>query len=189
MRRLSFLHRSGIRVEHHFDIGGMLLFYEDLCGEIMFSDYEEQKARRDRLLRWVEEHRFPEVLAHIDPVKDNFIFTGDYPSGGEEAVHLIDWEYAGMCDPMIDLGMCAIYSYMEEEKTERLMEAYFGRPAETKERLLVYAYMALGGLLWALWGLYKESLGVQFSDYTIRMYRYFKKYASYVLDENSEKEM
>ena len=37
--------------------------------------------------------------------------------------------------------------------------------------------MALGGLLWALWGVYKEQLGVNFTDYTIKMYRYFKKYA------------
>ena len=44
------------------------------------------------------------------------------------------------------------------------------------ERRLVYGYMALGGLLWALWGVYKENLGVQFTDYTLKMYRYFKDY-------------
>ncbi len=186
MQKLRGLHSSGLKVEHSFDIEKMIHFYEDLCGTIMFEDYEEICVRRDRLLKWLEEHRKPAVLSHIDPVHDNFIFLPGADLSEEERdpdrIRLIDWEYAGMCDPMIDLGMCAIYSYMEEEGTEKLMEYYFGRPAEKEERLLVYAYMALGGLLWALWGLYKESLGVQFSDYTIKMYRYFKKYSLSVLE-------
>ena len=85
-------------------------------------------------------------------------------------------EYSGMCDPLIDLGMCAIYSYYKEADTERLMELYFGRPATNEERLVVYSYMALGGFLWALWAVYKSSLGEEFGDYTLIMYRYAKRY-------------
>lgn len=186
MQKLKALHRSKVTVEHEFNIERMIHFYEDLVGEVMFEDYPEICRRRDILLEWLEQHKKPQVLAHIDPVNDNFIFLpGSDISETErdpDKIRLIDWEYAGMCDPMIDLGMCAIYSYMEEEQTEKLMEDYFGRPAEEEERMLVYAYMALGGLLWALWGLYKESLGIQFSDYTIKMYRYFKKYSAYVIN-------
>ena len=40
----------------------------------------------------------PRVLSHIDSVADNFLFL---PDG---SVRLIDWEYAGMCDPLIDLS-------------------------------------------------------------------------------------
>lgn len=65
---------------------------------------------------------------------------------------------------------------MDEAAAERLMEYYLGRRPEPLERRLVYGYMALGGLLWALWGVYKENLGVQFTDYTLKMYRYFKDY-------------
>ena len=86
-----------------------------------------------------------------------------------------------MCDPMIDLGMCAIYAYMDEQAAEALMSLYFGRKATDGERRLVWAYMALGGFLWALWGVYKEQLGVKFTDYTIKQYRYFKKYSLKVL--------
>ncbi len=186
MQKLKILHGSGLRVEHEFNIEKMIHFYEDLVGEVMFEDYPEICRRRDELLRWLDRHKKPQVLAHIDPVNDNFIFLPGADISEKERdldrIRLIDWEYAGMCDPMIDLGMCAIYSYMEEEQTEKLMEFYFERPALPEERQLVYAYMALGGLLWALWGLYKESLGIQFSDYTIKMYRYFKKYSAYVIN-------
>ncbi len=186
MQKLKSLHESGVSVKHDFDIRRMILFYEELCGEISFSDYEELKPLRDELLSWVDEHAGAKVLAHIDPVQDNFIFLkgADISEHERDAglIRLIDWEYSGMCDPMIDLGMCAIYSYMNEQETKQMAELYFGREPDTAELKLIYAYMALGGLLWALWGLYKESLGVQFSDYTIRMYRYFKDYSAKVLD-------
>ena len=187
MRRLRELHGSGVRVGHSFDIRKMILFYEELCQEIAFEDYEELKARRDSLLDWVDVHKQLPVLAHIDPVQDNFIIlkgadTSD-AACDPKLIRLIDWEYAGMCDPMMDLGMCAIYSYMEEADADKLAEYYFGRSAKPEELKLIYAYMALGGLLWSLWGLYKEKLGVQFSDYTIKMYRYFKKYSKKVLEQ------
>ena len=185
MLKLRSLHNSGIRVEHDFDIRSMILFYEKLCGEVSFHDYEDIKPRRDELLRWVDEHHMPKVLAHIDPVQDNFLLLKGADISEDERdlklIKLIDWEYSGMCDPLMDLGMCAIYSYMDERRTEQLMQYYFGREPKPQERQLVYAYMALGGLLWSLWGLYKETLGVQFSDYTIKMYRYFKDYSDKVL--------
>ena len=185
MMKLRSLHESGVSVRHEFDIRSMLMFYEELCGEVSFHDYEDMKPRRDELLNWVDTHHEPKVLAHIDPVQDNFLFLNGADISDTkrdiDLIRLIDWEYSGMCDPMMDLGMCAIYSYMDEARAERMMEHYFGRAPETGERMLVYAYMALGGLLWALWGLYKESLGVQFSDYTIKMYRYFKDYSAKVL--------
>ena len=191
MHKLRRLHESGTKVKHDFDIAAMISFYEELCGHIAFEDYETVKLKRDRLLEWVDSHCGQKVLAHIDPVQDNFILLkgADLSESkrDEKLIRLIDWEYAGMCDPMMDLGMCAIYSYMDEMRTERMAELYFGRKPEEAELRLIYAYMALGGLLWSLWGLDKESLGVRFSDYTIKMYRYFKKYADKVLEVNVEK--
>ena len=81
-----------------------------------------------------------------------------------------------MCDPLIDLGMCAIYSYYNDDQVEQLMMLYLGRSPEKEERSAVYCYMALGGFLWALWAVYKKALGEEFGDYTLIMYRYAKRY-------------
>ena len=184
MQKLKMLHGSGVSVTHHFDIGKKISFYEELCGgeqEIPFSDYPEIKKQKDELLSWLSAHKRQEVLSHIDPVADNFIFLKGADISDTERdidkIRLIDWEYAAMCDPMIDIAMCAIYSYMQEDGAMMLMCGYFGREPDVEEKALVYAYMALGGLLWALWGVYKEKLGLNFTDYTIKMYRYFKKYS------------
>ena len=173
MQLLRQLHESGLSVGHDFDIRERILFYERLCMEhngTLFEDYNMVRSRMFELMERLEHLNRPKTLAHIDSNVDNFLIL---PDG---TLRLIDWEYSGMCDPLIDLGMCAIYSYYKEEQVEQLMTFYFGRPAESEERLVVYSYMALGGFLWALWAVYKSSLGEEFGDYTLIMYRYAKRY-------------
>ena len=173
MKVLRRLHESGIVVEHNFDIRERILFYERLCmehGGTLFEDYKIVRSWMDELLNLLEQLNRPKVLAHIDSNPDNFLIL---PKG---EVRLIDWEYAGMCDPLIDLGMCAIYSYYEESQVEDLIESYMGRPGSVEERKVIYAYMALGGFLWTLWAVYKSSFGEEFGDYTLIMYRYAKRY-------------
>ena len=112
----------------------------------------------------------PRALSHIDSVADNFLFL---PDGN---IRLIDWEYAGMCDPFIDVAMCCIYSYYNEDQSDWLTEAYLGRTPDSQELAVVYSYMALGGFLWTLWAVYKSALGEEFGEYTLIMYRYAKRY-------------
>ena len=191
MALLRTLHNSGIRLGHRFDIRERLRFYENLCREaagnvppeedgpyafIPFSDYAEIRAQAAQVLRWLSGIERPETICHIDSVNDNFIFT-------EEGLRMIDWEYCGMADPLIDIGMSAIYSGMTFPEARELLRTYrggedggiaFSGCTEEEAFRIVTAYMGLGGLLWALWCVYKMSLGEQFGEYTLRMYRYFK---------------
>ena len=208
MELLRFLHTSGMTVGHRFDIAERIGFYETLILEesgyretaeklrkgqlgpdseeavravseaVPFRDYPEIRERKEEILSHLAETERPQVLCHIDSVPDNFIFVPEEDGGVR--LRLIDWEYAGMADPLIDIAMCAIYSFMTEEELKRLEQLYFGRPASPDEQRIINAYVALGGLLWSLWGIYKEKLGVQFTDYTLKMYRYFKDYAGKV---------
>lgn len=183
MRKLRELHASGIRLDHDFDIGERLKSYESLClssgGDIPFEDYPKIRRESFLLLRFLEEQKREKTICHIDSVCDNFLFT-------EEGLKMIDWEYAGMADPMIDIAMAAIYSYMDFEEARNLLREYLraepegaksspDQPDRDEELYpLVAAYMGLGGLLWALWCCYKISLGEKFGDYSLKMYRYFK---------------
>ena len=125
---------------------------------------------RAKLMDQLDALHRPKALSHIDSVADNFLFL---PDG---SVRLIDWEYAGMSDPLIDVSMCAIYSYYDDEAVDHLIEIYFGRKPTEEERLVIYSYIALGGFLWALWAVYKSALGEEFGEYTLIMYRYAKRY-------------
>ncbi len=192
MALLRTLHGSGITVGHKFDIGERIDFYEELCRGMemqLFEDYREVRAHADQLLRalarleapgWTSSRAVPEtpegphhrqmVLSHIDPVKDNFLLL---PDG---RVKLIDWEYAGMQDPLIDIGMSSIYTYYSAAETDQLLKTYLKREPTDEERFVTFAFAALGAFLWALWAVYKSMAGIEFGDYTIIMYRYMKEY-------------
>ena len=173
MRLLKQVHQAGLSVEHRFDIRERIEFYENLCqthGGIPFEDYGLIKGRMTELMDVLDSMARPVALAHVDSVADNFLFLAD------GSLRLIDWEYAGMCDPLIDVAMCAIYSYYNEEQTDRLIELYLERKPEKDELTAVYSYVALGGFLWSLWAVYKSHIGEEFGEYTLIMYRYAKRY-------------
>ena len=165
--------RSGIEVGHEFDIRERIDFYEKLCrshGAILFEDYEEVRGWMDWIMDSLEAMKRTKCLCHIDANVDNFLFLKD------GSVKLLDWEYAGMCDPIMDISMSAIYSYYNGEDMEHLLRLYLQREPEPEELFAVYGYAALGGFLWSLWAVYKSALGDEFGEYTIIMYRYAKKY-------------
>ena len=166
------LHESGLKVAHSFDLRERINYYEKIANEkngIFYHDYHEVRLLMNELLELIENTEKPHVLCHIDLVPDNFIINGN-------DVHLIDWEYAAMCDPLIDIAMFAIYAHYDNEELENLMSFYFERPVKEEERMRIYCYVALSGFLWALWTCYKEALGVSFGDYGLKMYRYAKDY-------------
>ena len=151
MELLKQIHQSDLTVAHRFDIRERIGFYEDLCqshGGIPFEDYPQIKRQMTELMDGLDHLDRPRALSHIDSVADNFLFL---PDGN---IRLIDWEYAGMCDPFIDVAMCCIYSYYNEDQSDWLTEAYLGRTPDSQELAVVYSYMALGGFLWTLWAVY-----------------------------------
>jgi len=173
MKLLKKVHQAGLSVEHRFDIRERIQFYEGLCsthGGIPFEDYRQIKERMEELMDRLDYKDRPRTLAHIDSVADNFLFLAD------GTIRLIDWEYSGMCDPLIDVAMCAIYSYYKEGQADHLIELYLERKPEKDELITVYSYIALGGFLWSLWAVYKSHLGEEFGEYTLIMYRYAKRY-------------
>lgn len=173
MHLLRSFHQSGTSVDHEFSLREHIDFYESLCmgnNGIQFEDYSETRNKMNELLDLLDQMNLPKTLSHIDSVETNFLILPD------QSIRLIDWEYAGMCDPLIDIAMFAIYSYYTDSQIDQLISIYFDRKGSKEEYIRIYAYVALGGFLWALWAEYKSSLGEEFGEYTIKMYRYGKNY-------------
>lgn len=173
MNVLRDFHERKLTVDHEFSLRERIGFYETLCLNpycIHFEDYVDVRQKMNELLALTEGMNIPKYLTHIDSIFANFLML---PDGG---IRLIDWEYAGMSDQLVDIAMFAIYSYYDEEQLDKLIGLYFGRTATKEELLRIYSYVALSGFLWALWAEYKSSLGEEFGDYTLKMYRYAKDY-------------
>lgn len=172
MALLRKLHQAALSVDHAFDLKNRIQFYENLCfsyGGIPFEDYSEVRGWMERLLTELQHRNRPQTLCHIDPVVDNILILDD------GSVKLIDWEYAGMADPILDIAMCSVYSYYSFEEGLSLLEMYLERKPTEEETFILIASMALSGFLWSLWAVYKSNLGEEFGEYTITMYRYGKQ--------------
>ncbi len=107
-----------------------------------------------------------------------------YSEDGVEEIRLIDWEYAGMQDPHVDIAMFCIYSLYNKEQIDELIDIYFRGCCPTEIRIKIYCYIAACGLLWSNWCEYKRSLGVDFGEYAASQYKYAKEF-SLVLENNS----
>ena len=178
MQKLREFHGLALRVDHAFDIFGQIDFYESLWnGETSaYPDYENTKRRVLSLRSYVERHCGQTVLTHIDAVPDNFLFT-------DEQTYLIDWEYAGMQDPHVDIAMFCIYALYDRARIDRLIDLYFEGSCQPDIRVKIYCYVASCGLLWSNWCEYKRQLGVEFGEYSLRQYRYAKDFYRIAAEE------
>ena len=182
MKRLHAFHDLKLKVNHEFDIFGQMEFYETLWEGIpsVYKDYEKTKANVLSLKPYINAHAGEKVLTHIDAVPDNFLFA---EKDGREEIRLIDWEYAGMQDPHVDVAMFCIYSLYNKRQVDRLIAAYFTEGCSDETRIKIYCYIAACGLLWSNWCEYKRNLGVEFGEYSLRQYRYAKDYYRIVQEE------
>ena len=182
MSRLRDFHALKLKVAHGFDIFGQMEFYETLWDGIpsAYKDYEKTKANVWSLKPYIDAHTGEKILTHIDAVPDNFLFV---QKDGKEEIRLIDWEYAGMQDPHVDIAMFCIYSLYNKRQVDRLIAAYFTDGCDDATRIKIYCYIAACGLLWSNWCEYKRNLGVEFGEYSLRQYRYAKDYYRIVQDE------
>ena len=182
MQRLREFHELRLTVAHTFDIFGQIEFYESLWNGApsIYKDYRQTKENVFSLRGYIDAHVQERVLTHIDAVPDNFLFVKR--DDGSEEIRLIDWEYAGMQDPHVDIAMFCIYALYDRRQVDETIAAYFPDGCSETVRLKIYCYIAACGLLWSNWCEYKWTLGVEFGEYSLRQYRYAKEYYRIVRD-------
>lgn len=178
MNKLRDFHSLKLEVDHSFELFKEIDFYESLWeGQpSMFEDYAQTKANVLELKKFIDSIPKERILSHIDSNSDNLLIVdGD--------MFMIDWEYAGMQDPDLDIAMFAIYALYDREQTDFLIDSYFVDGCTEETRMKIYAYMASAGLLWSNWCEYKKMFGVDFGEYSLKQYDYARDYYNIVNEE------
>lgn len=183
---LREFHSNSLHVAHSFDLWERLDFYESLWeGESSIcADYVETKRAILSLKRFIDEQPKSIQLCHIDAVPDNFLFVHD--TSGAEQIKLIDWEYAGMQDPHLDVAMFIIYAMYDRVEAEKLIDLYFIDGCDKLTRMKVHCYIAVSGLVWSNWCEFKHHCGVEFGAYAQRQYDYAREYSEIFFREYRE---
>lgn len=181
MALLRQLHSSHRTVAHSFDLYQQIEYYESLWNgaRSAFRDYERTKDQVFSLRTYIKEHQAEPVLCHIDAVPDNFLF----PADTDGTPYLIDWEYAGMQDPHVDIAAFCVYALYSKEQADQLIDLYFEGACPRETRTKIYCYIATFGLLWSNWCEYKRGQGFEFGEYSLKQYRFAKEYYRFAIAE------
>ena len=188
MKRLREFHNLRLKVEHSFDLFKQIDFYESLREgkSSIYKDYSETKEKILSLKEYINKNVKERVLTHIDAVPDNFLIISNKEN---EEIKLIDWEYAGMQDPHVDIAMFCIYSMYDKLQIDRTIQAYFIEGVSENIKAKIYCYVAVCGLLWSNWCEYKKNLGVEFGEYSLKQYQYAKEYYEIAKEKIEDIEM
>lgn len=178
LKRLKEFHNQSYRVEHYFDVFEQINYYESLMPTASkYEDYKETKKNIESLEPIIENLVKDWTLCHIDAVCDNFLVTEN------QDVYLIDFEYAAMQDPDLDLAMFIVYSLFDRQEIDRIIDLYFENQVTPLKRYKIYSYIAMVGLLWSNWCEAKQDKELLNSSYAQQQYNYAKTFYQIVFNE------
>ncbi len=162
-QRMASPARAGVALNKLHTSNGIFPFRFELFA--MIDDYLKVLATKDvelplgyhDVVREAETIRAvlaknPAPLApcHCDPLCENFLDDG-------KRMWIVDWEYAGMNDPMWDLGDLSVEGGFSDEQDIEMLSAYFGGEPSADNYGRMVIYKAMCDLLWTLWGLIQHA--------------------------------
>ncbi len=155
------LHASGAVFPSRFDLFAMIDRYLALLAprEVALPEgYQDVLGESAAVRAALARAEVPLAPCHCDPLCENFLDTG-------RRMWLVDWEYAGMNDPMWDLGDLSVEAGMDARQEEEMLTAWFGGEAPAPARGRMVAAKAMCDLLWTLWGLIQLADGNPAEDF------------------------
>lgn len=145
LHKLHFCNRdTGIA----FDVFAMASRYEDIIrskGVSLYKDYGQVADFISRIKSQADRFAAPNVPCHNDPLCENWVRS-------PERLYLVDWEYAGMNDPLWDLADVSIEAGYTDAMDDLLLGTYFGDVPDEEARFRFVANKAYLDFLWSLWG-------------------------------------
>jgi thiamine kinase-like enzyme/choline kinase/predicted transcriptional regulator len=165
---LKKLHTSKAPMKNKFDIGQVKTKYERLVDEVnggyFYPNFRKLKEEVLKIKLMFDAMRVPLVPCHNDTLPDNFIKSGD------NRLYLIDWEYAGLNDPVWDLAAYSLESSLTRREEDLFLSYYFSGEITEKIRMRMLMHKIFQDYIWSLWTIYKEAKGDNFGDYGIMRY-------------------
>jgi hypothetical protein len=126
-------------------------------GVIAPSSYERLHQVSRRIERTLESSPIPLVPCHNDLTLMNVLFT-------DRRAWLLDFEYAGMNDPLFDLGSLSVNGEFPLAADEELLRLYLGSPSRSAiARLQLMKIMCL--FRQGMWGVVQQALGTVEADF------------------------
>lgn len=172
MNALKKLHDTNIQVQSRNSLNDLINRYVDLIIkykiENKIPEFNNIQTRVKDMTKFINTLNRPISFCHGDANPNNMLKLSD-------KVLLIDFEYATMSDPLIDIALFADYEGFAVDKTLKLYKTYknidvnnklFNGLDENNENKLYLSYIALAAIYGAFWGIVNEHLSkLEFKEY------------------------
>ena len=155
------LHASGVEVDYGLRPWDDALAIEKLLRAKepgCFTPWEPLRDKIGALYDLTRGDGVAPCFCHGDTYRHNWMLL---PDGG---VILIDWEYAGMSDPGIDVGYYIVDAMYDFDTAEKFIRTYLGGAADPAGVFHHMAYTAIIAYYWFVWALYREQCGADMGD-------------------------
>ena len=174
--KIRMVHESGVSIKYKYDIIENMDKYILLCNKTSKKLTELKKYRNKiaAIQAMVDKLNILPVLCHGDAcASTNFLRL---PDG---SVRIIDWEQAGMADPLLDIAIATLHQGFENVDPVWCLHQYLKRIPEKQEYLRLFSFLALDSYALAAWCIYEENpegyrqylnSAVKYSELVLRYY-------------------
>ena len=171
IRRLRAFHEKRIPCDYRVNLlteGDRLLGLAANKKGKLAEHYADIRTKLERLWHYTELDGVEKVLCHNDVYAVNWLV-------GDKELCLIDWEYAGINDPVNDIATAVVRDALSDEIADRMLTLYYEHEPTLAERRHAYAIFAMCGWYWYCWCLFKDTLGED-GFFMLPSWRGLKKY-------------
>ena len=142
------------------------------------NDFDDIKQNIKAIYETVKNDNVKKCICHCDTYKHNWMIKKDQTI-------LIDWEYAGLSDPGVDVGYYIVDAKYDYKTAISLIKKYLGNEANDELIHHFLSYTAIIAYYWFVWALYKESLGNDMGESLYNWYLMAKYFSNKILSQNS----
>lgn len=179
------LHNSGENFIERFDVFEKIEEYEQILKNANGKLIEGYSDVKEQVLRLESEYKSKNIKlapCHIDPLTENFV------KSGENRMYLVDWEYAGMNDPLWDVAAYIIETELSPAEEKLLLLEYFNGEISEENYNILLMNKIFQDFLWTIWALMKEANGQDLGAYAIKRFTRARYYIDeYILIKKGEK--
>lgn len=167
--KMHALHNCGKSISKTFDPWVSIKHFDSILklkNRDNFETYEKLASMQKDIYDCIVQENVPLCLNHCDCYGPNVLFDGD----GD--MTLIDWEYAGMSDPAVDLATFLACSQYTRDETEFAIHKYLGKDDSPELFRHYVGCLAVISYYWFMWSLYQESVGKPTGEWQYIWYRW-----------------
>jgi thiamine kinase-like enzyme len=145
---LRNVHERAPVIPYSYDIFRSIMYLASLCREPnsqnlkILRDYQPEI---DTIKVKLDSMNISQVLCHGDPCVNNMLRLND------GSIRIIDWEYASMDDPFLDLALASVHQGFKKMEPFRSLERYLRRKPSMDETFRLKAYITLVAFALAAW--------------------------------------